>query len=955
MQSPVFLVNDLEALRKKISGLTGVWEKRWREFCRQAALEKRSVRWYSGSDTPNHAAFAALITDGAKWKQIARRDLLWMKDRYAETLEAGTQDSDTWIHAAPMARRAIALDWMWDADVFSGRERDELVELFITDSLKYPHVTLHHRVPPHANNQGMAQALNCVVVGYLFGVKHGNDARARYLLEFALPHLAVQIAYLPPDGYSGEGSTYVVLVADPLTALCTAVLEELSGENWFERELWPNRNTPAKILNLNARLIPPSGLLPAWDQHGYHLEKAGTTAAYLAHRTGDPGGYTPYVFGEGWAFSGSFAWMKDDHVWQWLWMPDPASVPEPGEKMTCYPNSWAEQRVGGALLDRSATKHLFQMWDIASSMPGRVQVNPNSVLLEAWESVLTVDGNATEDFPLSRDPRTRFVHWSMTPPKEISWAQGALGAHSCIWVDGDLAHVPSSPGFLNLPDEVTAGFLRRRVNEDRFQLLSAEVANFYQNAYDVHSMIRNSALIDNTFWVMLDQVKAGSPHEFTWQLVLRHGAVSTDYGARLTTAEQVVLDVVNLDGGHPEMLDVPGYPSTLEQRCHQYRKRLHGDELEFTTVLIPRLARRELADWTSGWRAAWTGDANQDAPDSFGGEVELTEAWYDRPDESAVLWVTRECRIPDVAEGEWLLELPRTYPPGLWIDGREIEVPFLMSSHHGEPRLMAPFIPVSEFCGSRGVIRVTMRIPRPRYLIGSVKLHARTPVGSPDVVREGDEIRVNLDGGCWTVDLRDIRTPPEPLPHPHAEGKDPIQEGERLARKVMPDGPEAPTGWNGDAAARGAACCRALYRPLSEVEDHLMTCADEDTDWLVRLLAIRALGMLRSLKALPLLCDCLRRETTEKIWDPAYPPKYRIKEMCVVALAKIGHSDAVPEVMACMTPEDFYGVRRLAAKALGTLGDPRALPVLNEWADDSDGETAQAAQRAVEQLNKPRA
>ncbi|NJK92133.1 MAG: hypothetical protein HC904_10070 [Blastochloris sp.] len=193
-----FLIPDLEELRGKIGGLQGIWAKRWAYFLQTAREHQPSKEWYAGDsrDVPMHAVFSWLVTGEKFWEEKAAAELRWTLETYEHTLSREIQEHDTWIHAAAFTRKAIALDWMWASDCLSDKDREELVDLLITDSLKYPYVVLHHRVPAHANNQGLAQALNLVVVGYLFGVKHGRDVRARHLLEFGLGHLMTQVAYL---------------------------------------------------------------------------------------------------------------------------------------------------------------------------------------------------------------------------------------------------------------------------------------------------------------------------------------------------------------------------------------------------------------------------------------------------------------------------------------------------------------------------------------------------------------------------------------------------------------------------------------------------------------------------------------------------------------------------------------------------------------------------------------
>ncbi|NJK92132.1 MAG: hypothetical protein HC904_10065 [Blastochloris sp.] len=162
---------------------------------------------------------------------------------------------------------------------------------------------------------------------------------------------------------------------------------------------------------MNGCLMGPSGVFPGWDQHGFQRETAGATSAYLAWRTGSEIPAQPILFGDLWERSGSFAWVRDDHVWQWIWLPDPGQAQPPQSGVACHPESWVEKHVAGALLDADCQLRLFQMWDISGPRPVRGHMNPNSLLLEACGSLLTVDGNGLDDFPLNDNPAMSYTHY----------------------------------------------------------------------------------------------------------------------------------------------------------------------------------------------------------------------------------------------------------------------------------------------------------------------------------------------------------------------------------------------------------------------------------------------------------------------------------------------------------------------------------------------------------------
>lgn len=955
-----FLIENRDALRHKIESLEGLWRRRWEQFCERARLETRTVRWYGGApDVPLHAAFAFLATGSDEMRAIARRDLRWLRDNYAATLQVGAQEFDTWIYAAPMARRAIALDWMWDS--FDADERAELAELFIADALKYPYVVLHHRVPPHSNNQGLAMALNLVVVGFLFGVRRGHDGRARHLLEWGLEHLHQQIALLPPGGYGGEGSTYEVLIAAPLLALSCAVLEAISGEDYFARPLGQNGNAIGPMLELSAKIIPPSDILPPWDQHGFQLGKAASVLAYLAHRHRDASWFANVAAGEGWNRSGSMAWLRDDHVWAWLWMPAGSS---PRAQLPYFSRPWMENRVGGTLLDAAGTRHLFQMWDACTSPPVRLQMNPNHLQLEAWGSLLTVDGNPTEDFPLQQDPRLSWVNRSKAKASPGSWAGGSLAAHSVVIVDDAIDLHPEVLGY-EAQNSITGWGLRHEI-EENLQLITAEAAPFYR-PFDIVSMRRTSALAHDSFWVILDEIEAQTPHEFTWQLVLRSGAALTPQGARLETAEGVVLDVVPADASPSpsELRDVPGFPSVLERRCHHFRRSQTGREVEFLTVLVPQLARREVANWSRGWTGRFD-------PQQRG----LDEKWFDSSEEwpaleledlqfrtraprqnnegdASAVWFRRRVAVPPHDGERLLLELPRGYAMQLWVDGAEIPVPFLKEHHHYEPRLQAPFVDVTQALAGRSDAQIVLRLGREgTYAVcGECRLHAGAAVEAVRVERNGSTLFVHIGATRHELSLHRLHATPGDCAAPALRAGENAEDAARRAfRRAAPQGRKTEfLEWHGDAAARQRACVVAVHQPLEDVEGPLLARLG-DEDWLVRMLAIRALGVLKCLAAAPQLRELLGAETAERVADPSYAARYRLKEMLILALHRLRDAQSVPLLMACLNPDEFIGVRRLAAVALGDVGDASAIPSLSPWTDDGDAETAGACRRAMEKL-----
>ncbi len=927
-----FLVADPLALRRRISGLTGVWQRRWQRFCAEARREQRSVRWYNSSDTPMHAALIAFATGDAEFIAIAKRDLAWMADTYEGLLAVGAQDMDTWIHAAPMARRAIACDWMWPW--LSADERARYAELFVRDSLRYPYVVLHHRTPPHANNQGAAQALNLVTVGHLFGVRHGDDPRARHLLATGLPHLLQQVALLPPDAYAGEGSTYEVSVAAPLMALACAVVEASTGADLFTRPFAPCGNTFAQALGLSPRLVPPSQVLPGWDQHGFHLAKPGTTLAYLAHRSGEARWYGSVSAGDGWRLGGSFAWQRDDHVWQWLWMPEPSEA----VVSTPFAPAWAEPRIGGTLVE-SGNLHLFQYWDIVGSFPVRAHCNPNAVQLEAFGSLLTVDGNPADDYALAKDERLMVTWWACDPPVRMSWAGGSIASHSAVCIDDCVDLRGPDAGIAPDPTLAGCGHLLRHESAPGLAVVAADAAACYRGRFNLHHAVRSSALVDDAFWVMHDDLADNVPHDWRWQLVLRAGAVATPWGARVTTAEHVVLDVIPLEGADAATLvDIAGYPSVLEKRCHHYRRTVHGSAASWTTVLIPRLAREQLADWTAGWSGTWEGGTSR--------AMDLEQVWMETADHpaAACTW-ERSVELP--AGDDLLLELPRTYAIEAWLDNAPLAVPELGHYHSSEPICQSPFVALPAGPARRASLRLRFSKLGGTGPTGRIALHRRIAVPPPEVAHESDRLSVRLGARVHLVDLARVRTAPRAIPQHSEHGDDPLAAaGALLAPLRLSTAGADPAWWSGSDADKSRACISAVLRTDRTAEMRILPLL-ADPSWDVRLAAAAALVHVGSGVAVPALTAAFAAETPERVADKTYGARYRVREMCILALHRIGDPSVRPLLEACLVRAEFYGVRRVAAQALRDLGTMASLPALQAWTGDADAETAAAARAAI--------
>ncbi len=92
-------------------------------------------------------------------------------------------------------------------------------------------------------------------------------------------------------------------------------------------------------------------------------------------------------------------------------------------------------------------------------------------------------------------------------------------------------------------------------------------------------------------------------------------------------------------------------------------------------------------------------------------------------------------------------------------------------------------------------------------------------------------------------------------------------------------------------------------------------------------------------------------EETREAWRR----RGRLKQAVCLALGQLGSAD--PRVLAALgrytvTADEDYAVRAAACKALGLIGDPQALPVLEQAANDPEWCTMTEARKAVARVRK---
>ncbi|HEX6243642.1 MAG TPA: HEAT repeat domain-containing protein, partial [Polyangiales bacterium] len=117
----------------------------------------------------------------------------------------------------------------------------------------------------------------------------------------------------------------------------------------------------------------------------------------------------------------------------------------------------------------------------------------------------------------------------------------------------------------------------------------------------------------------------------------------------------------------------------------------------------------------------------------------------------------------------------------------------------------------------------------------------------------------------------------------------------------------------------------------------LVRTAQSDSDWWTREWAIEAMGELADLRAAPYLADILERE-----------PGLCVP--CLAALGVLSSAEHVELIASCLGNTDSE-VRIEAARALGAIGDRRAVTALTELLSDPEHRVLSEVKKALSQLD----
>ncbi|MHB9132098.1 MAG: HEAT repeat domain-containing protein [Armatimonadota bacterium] len=620
--NPLLMGCSLDSLRCKLSDPASPLAPWWQHML---TLARQDPIWYSP-----YTVLAAVVTGEDEYRELARKSFLRYIELRREAETSMEAQYHTHVFAAPLGQWAIFYDWVADLGLFSPQEDAAFRETMIDLAYIFPLQHIQSRACTF-ENQIFSNAFGAAAVGYVFGIKRGEDAQARRLFSSGLSWLQELLGRLPKGGYSPEGSTYHEQVVVPMTLIASVLLEEVTGHPIFEKGLPPDHHPMKELLTTSYRMIGPGGLLPPWDAYGYQPATIKSGLAYLARITGDPGPLAAIRACNMWYRIAHPCWEISDRMWSMVWWPSEIDQVQPAT----FP-SWMVPEVAGALQESSHKIRLFQYWDECGGVPtsGRSQVDPNAVSLDAFQSPILLDGYGhpnQEVLPLPIDDIVAFVgertletiqeyihaawgaHISREEAANMAM-DGSVGMSNALVLDGEGWYVPLSPKTGEGKALHVAGPL---------QVITSDATTFYTDRYDVSRVSRTSAMVDGKYLLVSDRVQSASPHTVTWQAYVRREAEAQGGGVVIHTPEQVRCDLVPLQAGELTLTEVEGYPRLADSRSILVRHTVPAStDLRLDVGLAPQNTLQPVVDLTEDWQRDIAGHIDS---------VSLATAYLDDP------------------------------------------------------------------------------------------------------------------------------------------------------------------------------------------------------------------------------------------------------------------------------------------------------------------------------------
>ena len=707
----------------------------WRHF---QLLARQNPFWFS-----SYNVLAYVVTGEDVYRRHARDLFL----RFTRSKDAGLLTKEVQFHthtaSAPLGRLMALYDWIADTDLLTSAEDAAFRAAVLDYAAQVSMQQLQGRARMF-DNQVFSNAFGAAVTGHVLGVRRGDSALGRRLYAVGMEWLCDQFSRLPAGCYSGEGSTYHLLVVMPLLTLAGAFMEEAAGLPLYQRGLAPAFSPLRDWLIMARDMVGPAGLMPGWDAYGVFHSAVRSPLAYLARREGDADALALIRDAQMWYPFAHVAWEFDDRLWTLVWWPETLEAAP-----VCPFHPWLNPASAGALQDARTRTRLFQYWDECGGGPfnGRSNVNPNAIELQSGGLPLLLDGLPSvpvELLNLDETAMLRYLPHGVMQGLRRMFGQpdtpegmarvlrhavgGGIGDSNSLVVDGEKWYVPLKP---------VAGKGLALHDAGGLQVIESDAVDYYRDRYDVTRVTRISALVDGRTVLCLDDWASQTQHRLTWQAFTWPGAGVAGAGVRADIGGQLQLDLLPGQAGAWTLTPVPGFPKSP---CNA-STRLEFELPEPTSaarLLIGMVIQDQLDDGedvSRGWSVGGSGPACED--------IDLT-AFYltDGSPSGSTLAFRRRLTVPAGRAGEPLfLRVPSaTLALRVHVNGVDVPPRYEQSNIEiqGSTSTFAHVFAIGPACRpGENEITLTVRTFHGESLRGPVGLHRPKPLAAVTLTAAG--------------------------------------------------------------------------------------------------------------------------------------------------------------------------------------------------------------------------
>ncbi|MDR1304969.1 MAG: hypothetical protein LBK76_07070 [Verrucomicrobiales bacterium] len=389
--------DDFQRLARKLAAADG-YLREWRDLLRAHAdgdvPMENGRRWHVPS------AVTLALLDGSPSAVARARELFLLEWQDGAALgnpvhywnSPTFKTNDRWIGAAMLAQLLILWDWLAVAGAWRDAEIDahaetalSVLEVYVETHLKgRGHLPILH----DPINQGAAMSAGLLYAGWLFGHKWRRDARAVRMYARALNLLPDHLGQFPPCGYDGDGFTYLRHIHLQCFTLGVALLEDVTGSDWYHRCFAPNNISLAWLNRRQLDFIGPSGCSWPLGRYGYMKAWNVFALSYAARRDRDAR-FLQVARRDNAGYDYKSPWLRMELPLALLWYPEDlnreiTTVSAPVAPVSeCWPDAWA------AFYDRQRQTQAVTLW-----LRGKA---PHLVLETAASPILPGGGDAWRD------------------------------------------------------------------------------------------------------------------------------------------------------------------------------------------------------------------------------------------------------------------------------------------------------------------------------------------------------------------------------------------------------------------------------------------------------------------------------------------------------------------------------------------------------------------------------